>query len=344
MFSDLVGNQSVKGLLTQLLRNQRVPNSLLFAGPEGVGKKQFTIELSRAFVCRQPTDYVACGDCSACTRVGLFNAPTSEKGEDYDRVSFGEHPDIGLVIPFKRNLRVGAIRALEIEANYRPYEASARVFLIDDADKMNDAASNALLKTLEEPPATTFLILITSRPDALLSTIRSRCQTIRFAPVPEKEIEELLVERRSFKPADAKLAARISNGSVGVAMTLDIDTYRTRRTFQLSVIEKAFVNPDRAALLRSAEQLNDAKNKDLFEENLAILESLIRDIWTLNNGVNADGINNFDVSDKLQSIGSQLDRRRLERALIEIELLRQSCQVNINRKSATDALFMKISA
>jgi DNA polymerase-3 subunit delta' len=344
MFEHLVGNQSVKDLLTQLLRNNRIPNSLLFAGSEGVGKRQFAIELARAFVCRQPFAYLACGKCAACTRVGLFNTPTSEKGEEYDRVSFGEHPDVGLVIPFKRNLRVGAIRALEIEANYRPYEASARVFIIDDADKMNDAASNALLKTLEEPPETTYLILITSRPDALLSTIRSRCQTIRFAPVTKNEIEELLGERRNFKAADAKLAARISNGSVGNAMTIDIDNYRTRRTFQLSVVEKAFVRPDRAALLRSAEQLNDAKNKDLHEENLAVLESLIRDMWTLKNGVTHDAITNFDEADRLKTIAVQVESARLEDALAEIESLRQSFQVNINRKSATDALFMKISA
>ena len=344
MFSLLIGNQPVKDLLARLLRNQRVPNSLLFAGPEGVGKKQFAIELARAFVCKQPVDDLACGECKACSRVALFNTPTSEKGEDYDSVSFGEHPDVGLVIPFKRNLRVGAIRVLEIEANYRPYEANARVFIVDDADKMNDAASNALLKTLEEPPGTTYLILVTSRPDALLSTIRSRCQTIRFAPVAEKEIEELLMNRRGFKPADAKLAARISNGSVGTAMTLDIDNYRTRRTFQLSVLEKAFVNPDRAALLRSAEQLNDAKNKDLYEENLAILESLIRDMWTLKNGVSTEAIKNVDEADELQNIAVQIENKRLEGALTDIELLRQSFQVNINRKSATDALFMKISA
>lgn len=344
MFAQLIGNQPVKERLVQLLKNGRLPNSLLFAGPEGVGKKAFALEIARAFVCRQPQDNLPCGECGACKRVGLFNLPTSDKGDDYDRVSFGEHSDVGLVIPFKRNLRVGAIRALEREANFRPYEANARVFVIDDADKMNDAASNALLKTLEEPSASTYLILITSRPDALLSTIRSRCQTIRFAPVAETEIEALLVQRRGFNPVDAKLSACISNGSVGGSMTFDINDYRSRRTFQMSVIEKAFVNPDRPALLRSAEQLNDAKNKDLYEGNLAILESLIRDMWLLKNGTSGDAIKNFDEADKLGAIAFQLESRRLETALTEIELLRQSFQVNINRKSGTDALFMRIAA
>lgn len=343
MFSNLVGNESVKEKLSHLLRNGRMPNSLLFAGPEGVGKKEFAFALARAIVCKDESN-IACGHCSACLRVSSFEPQHSEKKDDYKKVFFDRHADVGLVVQFNRTVLVDAIRALEKEAHFQPYEAKARVFIINNAEKMNDEASNALLKTLEEPPATTFLILITSRPDALLSTIRSRCQTIRFAPVAEKEIEELLVEQRNFKPAEAKLAARVSHGSVGVAISLDIDNYRTRRTFQMSVIEKAFVNPDRSALLRSAEQLNDAKNKDLYEENLAILELLIRDMWMLKNGVSAESIANFDAADTLGRIAGLAESQRLKRALTEIELLRQSFQVNINRKSATDALFMKISA
>ena len=343
MFAKLAGNQNVKEKLSHLLRNGRLPNSILFTGPDGVGKKEFAFALARAIVCTDDSE-VACGKCSACLRVTVFDAPASEKKDDYKKVFFDRHADVGLVVQFNRTVLVDAIRALEKEAHFQPYEAKVRVFIINNADKMNDEASNALLKTLEEPPATTFLILVTSRADALLSTIRSRCQTIRFAPVAEKEIEELLMEQRNFKPADAKLAARIANGSVGNALTIDIDDYRSRRTFQMSVIEKAFVNPDRSALLRSAEQMNDAKNKELFEENLAILESLIRDIWLLKNGTSQDMIKNFDEGEKLNDIAGQVESKQLDHALAEIESLRQSFQVNINRKSATDALFMKISA
>jgi hypothetical protein len=167
---------------------------------------------------------------------------------------------------------------------------------------------------------------------------------MRFAPVAEAEIEEFLIGRRNLKPADAKLAARISKGSMGSATEIDIDDYRSRRTFQISVLEKAFVNPDRPALLRSAEQMNDAKNKDLYEENLAILESLIRDIWLLKNGSFPESITNFDEAPALKTIAEQVDDKYMARALTDIESLRQSFAVNINRKSATDALFMKIAA
>jgi DNA polymerase-3 subunit delta' len=343
MFEQLIGNEKVKDSLTHLLRSGRLPNSMLFAGPEGVGKKHFAFELARALVCTD-ADEKPCGNCSACRRVAAFDAPPSDKKDDYKKVFFDRHADVGLVVPFNRTLQVDSIRALEREAHFQPYEAAARVFIINDAEKMNDEAANALLKTLEEPPPSTFIILVAARPDALLSTIRSRCQTMRFAPVAESEIENLLVKERKLKAVDAKLAARVTNGSVGVAMTLDVDEYRSRRTFQMSILEKAFVNADRPALLRSAEQMNDAKNKDFYEDNLAILESLVRDMWMLKNGVSKDAIKNFDEAEKLNDIAFQVDQKQLQLALAEIESLRQSFAVNINRKPATDALFMKISA
>ena len=148
---NLVGNKQVKETLQRLIATARVPNALLFTGPEGVGKKQFALELARSLVCTGRNEHAACGHCAACSRVGEFAIPNFEKGEESDRVFFSQHPDVGLVLPFRRNLRIGAIRALESEAHFRPYEADARVFIVDQADKMADPAANALLKTLEEP-------------------------------------------------------------------------------------------------------------------------------------------------------------------------------------------------
>lgn len=343
MFSLLTGNEQVKTTLRQLISNDRVPNSLLFAGPEGVGKRQFSIELARTFVCQNLIGGLACGECAACRRVGDFNTPTSEKGDDYDYVFFGEHSDVGLVIPYKRNLRVGAIRALEVQANFRPYEARARVFIIDDADKMNDAAANALLKTLEEPPATTYIVLVSSRPDALLATIRSRCQTIRFAPISDEEIEAILTKPKPSSPADARLAARIAKGSVARALSFDIADYRSRRGELLDLINKALIQQNRSALIRGSEQLNNAQNKELYEENLETLESLVRDLWLIKTGSDS-AIVNIDIVDDLNTLTASISSDKLAVTLAEIELLRQSFFVNINRKAATDALFMKMAA
>ena len=222
-------------------------SGLLFAGPEGVGKKEFALELARGLICKSG----GCEDCPVCSRIGVFDLPNTEKGEDYEKVFLSGHPDVGLVIPYKRNLRVGAIRELEREAIFRPFEGGKRAFIIDDAEKMNDSAANALLKTLEEPPQTTHLILITSRPDSLLQTIRSRCQTIRFAPVAEAEIENLLLASGRSKE-DAKLAARVSGGSVGRALAANIAEFRESREAMLGIVRSAIVTGEIAAMLPSS--------------------------------------------------------------------------------------------
>lgn len=344
MFESLIGNSTAKGQLERLLTAKRVPNALLFAGPDGVGKKLFAFELARAFVCSQPSDLKSCGICFACMRVGEIIVPKAEKGEEYDRVFFGSHSDVGLVVPFKRNLRVGSIRALETEANYRPYEARARFFIVDDADKMNDAAANALLKTLEEPPLTSYIVLITSRPDRLLQTIRSRSQMIRFSPVDTGEIETLLSQKFNFLHDDAKLASRVSNGSIGRAIGTDLAKFRSAREQLLTVVDYAACGRGIAEMLQIGEQLNDAKNKDDFEENLAILESIVHDLWLAANGGNLDALTNFDIVEQIAAIANRTQPTRPAAWLTEIETMRQNFAININRKVATDAFFTRMAA
>ena len=327
-----------------MLTDGRVPHGLLFAGPDGVGKKQFAIELARALMCRTPVDGEACGECAICKRIGVFDLPGTEKGEDYDRVFLSDHPDVGLVIAYKRNLRVGAIRELEREANFRPFESEIRVFIIDDADKMNDSASNALLKTLEEPPSTTYLILVSSRPDSLLQTIRSRCQTIRFAPVATDEVEKILLKTERFSAEDAELAARVSGGSVGRAIGLNIAQFRGVREAMTGVLRAALITGDLSSMLQTSEQLNDAKSKDRFEENIGILQTLIRDTLALKHGAETKQIANADVAPQLTNLSENSSTETLSKWLLETEELLTNLTVNINRKVATDKLFVSMSA
>lgn len=346
MFGNIIGNDRVKDVLRRHLAASRVPNAMLFAGTDGVGKKLFALELARAFVCRSPNGVEACGECSACGRVDTFviPEPTDKNKDEFKKVFFGQHSDVGKVVAYKRFILVEAIRELEREAYFRPYEANARFFLIDDADKMNDAAANALLKTLEEPASTSHIILITSRPDSLLPTIRSRCQTLRFAPVETKKIEEFLIGERKLPAADAKLSARLAFGSVGRALSIELEKLREQRETMLHVLRDAIENNDRVSLLHAAEKLNDAKNKDNFEENLEILLTLIRDVWTLALSGQDEKIINIDLTPRLKHLAENADTRRLAGWIDEIELLRESFAVNVNRKVATDALFMKMAS
>lgn len=339
MFTDLIGNENTKDLLKRLAANNRVPNALLFAGPEGVGKKLFAFELARMLLCRDG----GCVSCSICKRIGVFDIPKPEKGDDYDTVFLSEHPDVGIVLPYKRNLRVGAIRELEREAHFRPFEADRRVFIINDAERMNDNASNALLKTLEEPPSTTYLILVTSRPDALLQTIRSRSQVVRFAPVPSKEIENFLTSSVGFSSEDARLAARVTGGSVGKALSLDPAWFRQTRDSLVGVLRSAVTNGSLATMLQTSEQLNDAKNKERFEDAIVILESLVRDVFALAKGAEPSSIANSDIANLLNELASEVTTQKTERWITDIEELQFNFIVNINRKVATDGLFVMMA-
>jgi len=340
VFNNLIGNDNVKTIFRRLISNGRLPNSMLFTGPEGVGKKQFALELARALVCRKET---ACGECSACIRVGVFAFPKPDDKDEHKKVIFSGHADVGMIIPYNRNILVEAIRDLESAANFRPFEAPIRFFIIENAEKMNASASNALLKTLEEPSATTYIVLVTSRPDSLLQTIRSRCQTIHFAPIEPEKIKRHLIESKGVASADSELIAKFSGGSVGNALAFDLDAFRAQRDMMLGVLKDALIEKKRAALLKTAEFLNDARNKDAYEENLDILETLIRDLWLIKLGSEAE-IVNADIVTEVSTLAARVEQKTLASWLNEIELLRQSFLVNINRKIATDRLFMEIAA
>lgn len=330
-----------------MLRNGRVPGAMIFAGDEGVGKKQFAFELAKSALCQRPRDFEACGECASCLRVDNIELPKTLEKDDNEKVFFTQHPDVGYIRQAGRFITVKTVRQLQAEAVVRPFEgtnekAGARFFIIDDADKMNEEAANALLKTLEEPPATSHLILLTSRPNSLLQTIRSRCQILRFAPIPADKIEEHLLGTKKVSPNDSKLLARVAQGSLGRALSVSLETYKQQREQMLGVVESISAKQDRARLLKIAEELNEAKLKDEYETRLEILENLIHDVWTLRLGA-TEQIINADLQTRLAKFAETVESSRAQTWLNEIELLRENLAVNVNRKIATDALFLKMA-
>jgi DNA polymerase-3 subunit delta' len=325
-----------------MLESGRVPGALLFAGVDGVGKKLFAVELAAALNCRNPKGIEACDECSSCKRISRFNYPQTDKVEDWEQLIRTNHADVAMVMAPRRILRVDQMRLIEREANYRPFEGKARVFLIDEADKLNEPSANALLKTLEEPPRTSHIILITSRPAMLLPTILSRCQMVRFSPLSVAEIEEYLKQGKNSKVGEITLRARLAGGSIARALHEDLGDYEERRSVILRVLEALTVTRDRQQLLSVSEELNSAKHKDEYELMLDMLEALIRDAWMLKLG--DTNIVNEDQASRLAKIAERLKSADARRWIDEIELLREQLIVNINRKVATDALFLSMAA
>jgi DNA polymerase-3 subunit delta' len=344
MFDTLVGNERAKEILRRMLGQGRVPGALLFAGEEGLGKKLFALELARALNCRARRGVEACGVCAACARVGRFQYPASDDKDEHKKLVWSEHRDVAVVIPYNRNILVDAVRDLERESNFRPAEGVRRVFIVEHAESMNESASNALLKTLEEPPPTSHIVLITSRPSGLLPTIRSRCQTIRFAPITAEELEKYLVKNGKRAGEEARLAAQLASGRPGVALGLNLDTYRARRDAMYGVVEALASGGDRVRLLRAAEEMGDAKNKEEYEPRLDALELLVRDLWLLSLGAGERPLVNQDLRERLARLAEGIPAPRAARWLTRIEDLRARLAVNVNRRAATDALFLSMSS
>ena len=340
MFDELTGNSRAKAVLKRMLVADRLPGSMLFAGEEGIGKKLFALEIARALNCRTPKNQEGCGVCSSCVRIAKLNYPQRDDADEWTQIIWTDHADVGLVVAPKRVLRVEQMRQIEKEANFRPFEGKARVFLIDEADKLNDASANALLKVLEEPPRTSHLILITARPATLLPTILSRCQMIRFSPLTPNEIETHLIKNKLVDSKTARLRARAAGGSIGRALSGDLVTFTSQRKAMLKVLNALVLSEDRAQLLRSAEELNEAQYKDEFEERLDVLETLIRDAWMLSLGVETSQLVNEELSAELKGISQKIDPGRAANWILQIEDMREQLIVNINRKVTTDALFL----
>jgi DNA polymerase-3 subunit delta' len=210
-FDDIFGQQDAIDRITRAHESERLPHGLIFAGPIGVGKRTTATALAALFLCEKPKGTSPCGKCDSC-RV----------------LDAGTHPDFAIIYrqlvrlenkdSKAQELSIDVIRDFLVKpANLKPAMGRGRVFVVEEAERMSAAAQNALLKTLEEPVGRTLIILLTDQPNLLLPTVRSRCQTIRFAALEEKVIIRELTKRGIDKEL-AGDAARFADGSLGVAI------------------------------------------------------------------------------------------------------------------------------
>jgi len=315
--SDVVGHDRSRGILSRALERDRLPPALLLAGPGGVGKKTLALAVAQAALCEQAPRAEACGTCATCRRVARAASPENllalreEAGRHPDEdewCNFRLHPDLVLVEGWwltrtgrprpEAEIRVGQARALVAEVPGAPFEARRRVFVIDDAHGMNESSQNALLKSLEEPPPRSHLILVTSQPQGLRQTIRSRCQVLRFGPLPRALVARHLVERCGVPEDEAGLRAALGAGSLAAALAFESEEYRGMRSDLLTLLESLGRG---SALLRmeQAEALERVADAALL---LTTLRSLLRDVAAARAGAPAASLFNADVADRLGAL------------------------------------------
>ena len=201
-YSQLTGQEKAKRLLGKTLTSDRLPHGFLFKGPDGVGKCLYGRGLAAAINCKDDTCVGACGRCSSCRKF-------------YS----GNHPDFSIIRPDKGAIKIDQIRQLVKSISYPPYESSMRIVVLEDVHTMRREAANSLLKTLEEPPVGNLLILTADSSREVLATLTSRCQVIPFMPLDTEQTCTILKERE-IEEKEARLLARLSEGSPGVALML----------------------------------------------------------------------------------------------------------------------------
>ncbi len=217
-FRDVQHQERALTLIRRALRSGRLAHALLFAGPQGVGKERAARALAARLLCHEaPAEELEpCGTCTSCRLVVAGHHP------DLHLIHRGlhrEHPDRGVRERKGLTLGVEVVRHFLIEpASSSPALGRRRVFIVRDAERMNEAAQNALLKTLEEPPGSATLVLVTAHADRLLPTIRSRCQLISFDPLPAAFVAEKLIEQLDVPRPRAEALARLSEGRLGLAL------------------------------------------------------------------------------------------------------------------------------
>jgi len=202
-FKDVLGHSRPITLLQRAITNEKVVNSYLFLGSEGIGKKYVALQFAKTLNCLEGDGGEACDHCISCKKI-----------------DHALHPDVLIIEPEGQNIKVDQVRQLQKELAYRPYEAKRRVCILTAADRMAPHIPNTLLKTLEEPPLHTVIILLANNPRFILPTILSRCQPVRFNPLPIPLVSKWLMEDKGFNQAEAHLLALLSEGSPGKALEI----------------------------------------------------------------------------------------------------------------------------
>jgi DNA polymerase-3 subunit delta' len=336
---EIIGQDRAVGILLRTLSRNRVPSAYLFAGESGIGKRLTALNFAKALNCLKPVAGVGgLGDPESraqSAEVGTFNpgpVDACDECASCRKIDAMTHPDLAVVTPEKGEIRVGEIRALEEALSFKAFEGKRKVVIIDEADAMNQAAANAFLKTLEEPPDESLLILISAHPDLLPETIRSRCCRLNFVPLASgdcaKVIESVLHQDKSRPEAvDGRRSTlvRLSMGRPGLALSADLEKDRSRFLVLLE------------SMVRGG---NDTwADREEMEQWIDAAFIVLRDMLVLKtaadrasrHGVSEDVLLNPDMKDYIAKMSTSADIRGIIKLYDMMISLKRQMGFNLNK-------------
>ena len=343
-FRAITGHRPLLDLLARAVARDTLPPSLLFAGPEGVGKRLTALALASALNCDRPTDLDrrgdiggdapmsagkdACGVCASCKRIGR-----------------GVHADVLLIEPGDSgSIKIDQVRDAIDRTGYRPFEGRRRVVIIDDADALVANAQDAILKTLEEPPSASVFVLITSRPDVLMPTVRSRCQRLRFGPLSPRDVAAVLERDHGMSPTEAHAAAAAADGSIGRALDGSAEDAIEARDAATALLKGAATSSDPLRRLQGAKALvgTGTADRDELSRRLLAMSSLIRDLGLLQSQADDRTLANADLKPQLQSLLRSFEGDRTLHAFAVVDRALWALDRNASPKIVADWLALNI--
>ena len=322
--ANVIGHAPIIGLLRRAVARGRVPQTLLFAGPEGVGKHATAIALAQAVNCaerRKAGGDDACGKCTTCQRIAK-----------------GQYPDVAVIDRGDdATIKLKVLRERVLDAvGYRPFEGERRVLIIA-ADDLREDGQDALLKTLEEPPSSTILILIAAYPDSLSATVQSRCRRLRFGPLSEREVARVLVEHAGVDRAAAGALAAIAGGSVARALEEKSGDLGDDREAALAVLTAARrgVADQLKAAAALAKNDSDRRDREALSARLEVLASLLRDLAAIAAG-SGDALANGDLDSDLRKVAGQFPLGRVADGYASLNEAQSALERNASPKIVAD--------
>lgn len=326
-FQDITGNSRVKKILKLALHRQRVPNSLLFCGPEGVGKRATAFVLAKALNCLQMTDDA----CEACPNCNAINKGAENK-------EGGRFPDVMEIFPATEVIKIDQMTEMKKFVYLKPMSGRKRIFIINEAEKMTDEAANSHLKILEEPPLFSHIILISGNAALLLPTIKSRCQALNFLPVAKEEIEQTLRER-GLEEEKAKITALLVRGNIEQALSLDWEDIQQRRQEAWDLF-RALVRREESSrfLKRFSFERRHIVKEDL-EQTLELFSSFCRDFVLLKEKGDGRLLFNPDYAARFEESEKFFSRERALRFLEFIEVALANLDRNLNISLLVSSLY-----
>lgn len=340
MFDDFWGNPNVTQALEQMLSQGRLAQTLLFSGPEGVGKATLARRLG-ARILGHP-EQIEQDDLSLAHNlesVAAHEKLPAEKRND-DPLMFATHPDFVTFPPDGplRQISIPQTRMLKDLAQYAPHKGSRRVFLIDHVDRANDQAANSLLKTLEEPPDHLVLIMTAENAYDLLPTIRSRAVPFHFTPLSREEMSEF-VRARGLDQPERRIA--LAAGSPGLAVSIDLEAYDKRRAAMLALLKVAAGVAPFASWVPVSETIGRSKSEKL-DLYLKVLYELLRDLLLLHQGTG--DIRNQDIRSELELLAGKLQFAWIRKAVARVDEIAEFVRRNIQKTIALDSLIIELRA